>query len=174
MTIIELLIVILIAGVLAVLAVPSLQSTLRSTRQNSAVGLLVSDLNLARGEAIKRNVRMLVCARNAGGTLCAADWSQGWLVCIEGAVASQCAAATATTPNPVAVRPPLDNTLSLAASNALATAVPVVRFSPNSSQSTETSPGTRDGVITMVLQGRWDAAATRRVVVAQTGNISRQ
>ncbi len=173
-TIIELMIVILIAAVLAVLAVPSLQSTLRTTRQNSAVGLLVSDLNLARGEAIKRNVRMLVCARNADGTLCASDWNLGWVVCIEGSVASQCAAATATDPNPVAVRSALDATLSLTAANPLAVAVPVVRFSPNSAQSTETVPGTRDGAITMVLQGNWDAAATRRVVVAQTGNISRQ
>ncbi len=173
-TIIELLIVILIAGVLAMVAAPSLQSVVRTTRLNSATGLLISDFNLARGEAIKRNNRMLVCARNADGTLCDSDWSKGWVVCLEGAVALQCAAATATTPNPIAVRPPLDASLQLTASNPLAASVPVIRFSPNSAQSTETVPGTRDGNITLVLQGSWDSAATRTVAVALTGNISRQ
>lgn len=156
--------VVAIAAILAAIGVPAMRDMLNSTRQSSAVSLILSDLNQARGEAIKRNARMLVCRRNAAGDNCVAgaapvNWQAGWVVCIEGAVADQCAAATATNPNPVIVRPPLDASLTLTAPLA------VVRFSPNSSAAAAT---------TFNLGGTWSGAPARTVTVAITGNITKQ
>lgn len=163
-TIIEVIIVVAIGAILAAIAVPSMRELLNTTRQSSAVSLIVSDLNQARGEAIKRNVRMLVCRRNAAGTDCAGgsapvSWQAGWVVCIEGTVADQCAASTAANPNPVIVRPPLDASLTLTSPLA------VVRFSPNSSVAAAAA---------FSLGGTWSGAATRTVNVAGTGNITKQ
>ena len=164
---IELLIVIAIAAVLATIAVPSFRDMLNTTRQNSALGLVINDLNQARGEAIKRNGRVLVCVRNTAGTDCltSTDWRLGWVVCSEGA-ANQCAVSTLTNPNPVLVRPALDPTLTLTAVDALANAVGVIRFKADSTQGT--------GLVTMALGGTWSGATFRYVCVAGTGNISKQ
>ncbi len=164
-TIIELLIVLAIGAILAVIAVPSMQNMLNSTRQSSAVGLLVGDMNQARAEAIKRNARMLVCARNAAGTDCenVTDWRVGWVVCGEDpTTANTCAAGTAANPNPVVVRPPLDGQLTLTSSDA------VMRFNSNSSQ------GAGAGIVTLTLGGIWSGAPTRTLLVAPTGSITKQ
>lgn len=160
---IELLMVVAIGALLALIAVPSLRDTLNNMRQSSALSLLMSDMNQARGEAIKRNARVLVCGRNGGGTDCAGvtDWRVGWLVCSEGAVANTCMASTADNPNPIIVRPPLDRSLTLTASAA------AIRFNPNSSQ------GNGITVPTVALGGTWAGAATRTVSVAGTGHITK-
>lgn len=163
-TLIELLIVLAIGGVLALIAVPSFRDTLNNTRQSSALALLVNDMNQARGEAIKRNGRVLICARNSDGTDCAdvADWSVGWVVCSESAVANSCAASTASNPNPLVVRPPLDERLTLNVPGK------VIRFNANSSQ------GAGGLAATATLGGTWSGAPDRLVTVAGTGHISKQ
>jgi Tfp pilus assembly protein FimT len=159
---IELLIVVAIGAILAAIAVPSMRDMLNTTRQSSALGLIVNDLNQARGEAIKRNARMLMCRRNAAGDDCVAsaavsvDWAAGWVVCIEGAVAEQCAVSTPADPNPVIVRPPLNASLTLLAS------VAVARFSPNSAAS---------AVADFDVGGAWAGAIARKVCLLRTGNI---
>ncbi|TXT27357.1 MAG: type IV fimbrial bioproteinis protein FimT [Gallionellaceae bacterium] len=83
---IELLVTLVIAAILAALAVPSFSSLVNDTRLSSTMARLAADLNRARSEAIKRNMRVLVCVRDAAGTNCGAgtDWSNGWLVCYDG------------------------------------------------------------------------------------------
>ena len=161
-TTIELLIVVVIGALLAVIAIPSLRETLNTTRQASATGVLLGDLNLARGEAIKRNVRMLVCGRNGAGTDCAGvtDWRAGWVVCIEAALADTCALGTLTNPNPIAVRPPVDSSLTVGASGA------AIRFNPNSTQGV-------GGAASVAIGGTWSGATPRTLTIAATGNISR-
>jgi type IV fimbrial biogenesis protein FimT len=164
-TMVELLVVITIGGILAAVAVPSLRDTLRSTRQASALSLIVTDLNQARAEAIKRNTRALMCKRNAAGTGCATagltDWRDGWVVCTDANADDACDAPTATNPNPVVVRPPLDSSLTLTASGG------VIRFNANSSQ------GVGGAVATLALGGNWGGAPTRNVAIAPTGNITK-
>lgn len=165
-TMIELLIVVSIGAILAAIAVPSMRDLLRSTRQSSALGLLVSDLNQARGEAIKRNTRALVCRRNAAGTGCdtsgtLTDWRAGWVVCTDANADDACDAATATNPNPVVVRPPLDETLTLTLT--LTATAGVVRFNANSSAVAQT----------LTLGGTWSGAPARAVSIAGTGNITK-
>ena len=164
-TMIELLIVISIAAILAVIAVPSLRDTLNNTRQASAFGLVISDLNQARGEAIKRNGNVLVCPRNTAGTDCvvSANWLAGWVVCVEGNVANTCAPSLATNPDPnpnvSVIRPALDPVLTLTRDT-----TDPVRFRANSTA----TPAT------LTLGGTWAGAASRYVCVVGTGNISKQ
>jgi type IV fimbrial biogenesis protein FimT len=167
---IELLIVIAIAAILATVAVPALQGTIRDFRQRSALSLLVSDLNQARGEAIKRNSRVLLCVRNGAGTACAAstNWLSGWLACIDSNNDGACDTATASIPNPFIVRPALDSSLTLAASDAAGVALSNIRFNATSSQ------GTGSSAATFTLGGTWSGATAHTVTVAGTGNISRQ
>jgi prepilin-type N-terminal cleavage/methylation domain-containing protein len=166
-TMIELLVVVAIAAILATIGIPALQGTLRDFRQKSALSLLVSDLNQARGEAIKRNSRVLLCVRDAAGTACAAstNWLSGWLACIDSNNDGACDAATASSPNPFIVRPALDASLTLTAADAAAT-VPI-QFNANSTQ----GDGRSDATFT--LGGTWSGATANTVTVARTGHISK-
>ena len=175
-TTIELLIVVVVGGLLAAIAVPSLRDALNSMRQASAASLLLGDLNLARGEAIKRNAQMLICGRDAAGTDCGVplvlpnglllpnglfDWRAGWVVCIKAVGTDTCAVGTLTNPNPITVRPPVDNSLIVGASGA------AIRFNPNSSQG---DPG---NVANVAVGGTWSGATQRTLTIAATGNISK-
>lgn len=158
-TLLESLIVVAIAAILATIAVPSLRSILSSVRQNSALALVLGDLNQARGEAIKRNARVLMCVRNPDGTQCgtSTNWQAGWVICVAGAITDQCSDF-----NPMTVRPALDATLTLNASAA------AIRFNANSSQ------GVDGTAATLTVSGTGSSPTTRTVSVAGTGNISKQ
>lgn len=159
-TIIELLIVMAIGAILAAVAVPSMRDVLYNMRHSSALGLIVNDLNLARGEAIKRNARIVMCVRNAAGTDCGAgtNWQAGWLVCTSVTdpvtLVESCANPLV---EPLVVRPALDAKLTLTGSAA------AVRFNANSSAVAQT----------LTLGGTWSGAPARVVTVAVTGNISK-
>jgi type IV fimbrial biogenesis protein FimT len=167
-TMIELLVVVAIAAILATIGIPALQGTLRDFRQKSALSLLVSDLNQARGEAIKRNSRVLLCVRDAAGTGCAGstNWLAGWVVCTTDAVTST-ACDAASSPNPFIVRPALDASLTLTVTDAASVALSNIRFNANSSQ------GAGISAATFTLGGTWSGAVANTVTVAVTGNISR-
>ena len=64
-TLLELMVVIAIAGILASLAVPSYQKMLERNRLKEAAEALKSDMQLARTESIKRSKNVIV-TRNAG------------------------------------------------------------------------------------------------------------
>ncbi len=73
-TLIELLITIIIAGVLLGIGVPSYQQFVRKNNITTNTNTLVSALNLARSEAIKRGVQ--VTLQRKGST--ANEWDSGW------------------------------------------------------------------------------------------------
>jgi prepilin-type N-terminal cleavage/methylation domain-containing protein len=173
-TIIELVIVVAIGAILAVIAVPSFRDLMRDMRTGSAVGLLISDLNHARGEAIKRNSGVVACVSNLDGSNCAPpdplvvnwNWGGGWVICA--AVRSDpldpdtemCVPGTQNLPNPIVVRPSLDPSLALTSAGRF------VRFSPNSSSG---------AVIALNLAGTCRGIPTVRMVrVDSAGNISRE
>jgi type IV fimbrial biogenesis protein FimT len=72
-TLIELIVVISIISVLAALAAPALLSTIDSARSQANLGLIIRDLNLARGEAVKSGIRVVV--RKTG-----VNWQDGWTI----------------------------------------------------------------------------------------------
>lgn len=80
-TLIEMLIVLTIAGILAAIAAPSLNTFLHSNRLATAANDFIADLNLARSEALKRGVKAIVC-KSGGGSTCVATsaWTSGWIV----------------------------------------------------------------------------------------------
>lgn len=72
--------VLVITSVLAV-GVASFARLLRSTHSATQVNALVTDLNLARSEAIKRGQTVTVC-KSSSAAACTPDstWHQGWLI----------------------------------------------------------------------------------------------
>jgi type IV fimbrial biogenesis protein FimT len=84
-TLVELATVLCIAGVLASVALPSLDSMAQDTRRADVVNQLVATLLVARSETLKRGGRPLVACGIAGDTAaqpaCAGrDWSAGWML----------------------------------------------------------------------------------------------
>lgn len=146
-TLVELLIVIVIAAVLASLAGPSFSDFINRTRQNSVVSQLVSDLNRARSEAIKRNTSVLLCVRKTDSECDTTNnWQNGWLVCV---VNKGCA-------KPISVHAALPATLTLNGS------ANEVQFRPNGSSSAAFS-----------LTAGGTNLTNRVISVNVTGNISR-
>ena len=64
-TLVELMITIAIAAILAMIAVPSFQRIILSNRLTTAANALTNSLNLARLDAIKLNSTTQVCSNNA-------------------------------------------------------------------------------------------------------------
>lgn len=71
-TVIELMIVIVIAGILLAIALPSFRDSIDRNRLRSITNTLYGDLQFAKSEAIKRNQPMIVdfTTSNAGATWC--------------------------------------------------------------------------------------------------------
>lgn len=78
-TLIELVMTIAIAGILVSIAIPSFTSVITSTRMTSVTNELVTALNLARSEAIRRGGQ--VTARRKGAT--SGQWDSGWEVFVD-------------------------------------------------------------------------------------------
>jgi type IV fimbrial biogenesis protein FimT len=80
-TLLELMVVLAVAAILLMIGVPSLASLASTSRLAGATNEMIASLYLARGEAIKRNGRAVVCP-SASGTSCAGSggWQQGWIV----------------------------------------------------------------------------------------------
>jgi len=80
-TLIELMVTIAIAAVLAGLAAPSFRQLIVNNRLKAHTSALHTSLLQARSEAIKRNSRVVLCKSSDGATCATAgDWQQGWVV----------------------------------------------------------------------------------------------
>tara|TARA_B100000745_G_scaffold119371_5_gene77166 strand:+ start:2480 stop:3061 length:582 start_codon:yes stop_codon:yes gene_type:complete len=83
-TLVELMIGLAIAGIIATIAIPSFESTVNSNRLAGQANELISAMSLARTEAVKNNARVTLC-RSADNTSCSSGsghW-EGWLVFID-------------------------------------------------------------------------------------------
>jgi len=79
-TLIELMITVALAAIVMTLAVPSFEETIRNNRLTTQANELISALNLARSEAIKRQFTVSVC-KSANGAACdGSGWGDGWIV----------------------------------------------------------------------------------------------
>jgi type IV fimbrial biogenesis protein FimT len=77
-TLIELLATIAIAGILATIAIPSFNSTMTSNRISGYANDLVSTLNFARSEAVRRGIQVTVSHNGA-----LTHWESGWTVFVD-------------------------------------------------------------------------------------------
>jgi type IV fimbrial biogenesis protein FimT len=80
-TLVELLVTLAILGLLLVMAVPLASSLGNSMKLTSLSNAFISQLHLARSEAIKRNGRVAIC-KSGDGQRCApgGGWEQGWIM----------------------------------------------------------------------------------------------
>lgn len=84
-TMIELMITIGIAAILATIAVPSFNEVILSSKLNTLANNFVASAQLARSEAIKRNATVALCA-SSDGSSCTGTWKDGWIVLADGTV----------------------------------------------------------------------------------------
>ncbi len=104
-TLIELMVTMSIAAILLTVAVPSFQTTIANNRLATQTNNLVTGVNIARSEAVKRVTSVILCSStnpNATAPTCIGagnTWSSGWIIFVNGTGdtdASQFAAATDT------------------------------------------------------------------------------
>ncbi len=79
-TLVELMITVAVVAILAAIAYPSFQTTLRSSRMATTSNELIASLALARSEAVKSTNGAGVCASSDGLTCNGTAWTDGWLV----------------------------------------------------------------------------------------------
>lgn len=82
-TLFELMIAIAIAGVLAAVAIPNMRDFIRNNRLSSTANDLLRSLQVARGEAIKRQSNVAICASanpSANEPTCSDGPFSGWIV----------------------------------------------------------------------------------------------
>jgi len=77
-TLIELMVTLAIAAMLLVVAVPSMVTFKRNAELTSATNTLLSAINAARGEAMKRGMNAMVVPTDNG-----TDWNKGWVVFVD-------------------------------------------------------------------------------------------
>ena len=77
----ELMVTMAIIAILMATAVPAIKNYSWNLRLRSAIDMLQTDLNLARGRAISHNVQTVVCP-SANGLDCSGSsmWQNGWIV----------------------------------------------------------------------------------------------
>ena len=80
-TLIELMVTISVLGILLSIGIPSYQNMVLNSRITAQANQVITALNYARSEAVKRAAPATVCSTN-GGAACAGskNWSTGWLV----------------------------------------------------------------------------------------------
>lgn len=159
-TVIELMIVMTIAVVLIAIGMPSFVEFTRETRSTSIMSSLTADIHLARSEAVKRNSRVLFCARASAtsnsctGAPSQSAWMNGWLVCYDRNANGVCDPSTAADPNPIRVHGALPAPVSLAGPAATLVFFPV---------------GSASAGATFTLTGSTDT--TRTATIAPSGSI---
>lgn len=78
-TLIELLVTMAVLAILLAIAVPAMQNFTIRNRLVAVNNDLVTSINYARSEAIKRGTTVSVCKSNTM-TSCGGSWSDGWIV----------------------------------------------------------------------------------------------
>ena len=160
----ELMIVVAIAGILAAIAAPGMMDFIRANRLSTTARQLDADLLLARREAIKRNTRVLVCpvisATDASGKCGSgtAAWAKGWLVCYDVEPPTGDCSPSTIVRRHGAIEPSLT----------LTGPPGVARFNANGTQGA-TGAGS---LITFTTQGTWTPLKSYDELVSATGNVS--
>lgn len=146
-TLVELVVTIAVGGILVALAVPSFRTFIQNSRLTAQTNSLVTSLDYARSEAIKRDAAVSVCAADANATTCngSATWSTGWIV------------QDPSSATPLQTVPPTTGGVALTA----ATAGPIT-FNQN---------GTTGGAVSFTVCDSRGAAYAHEIEVSPSGRI---
>jgi type IV fimbrial biogenesis protein FimT len=79
-TLVELLLTLTVASIIMTLAVPAFTETMRRNRLTTQANELITALNVARSEAIKRRSNVSVCVSSDQATCTGGNWQNGWIV----------------------------------------------------------------------------------------------
>ncbi len=79
-TLVELMVTLVVAVVLAVIAIPSYHTMTLNARRDSVVDALVASLHYARNQALNQDQNTTVCAGTPGPTCAGGSWTTGWEV----------------------------------------------------------------------------------------------
>lgn len=80
----ELMLTLAVIGILMAVGAPSFTNATKNARISADYNSLISALQLARSEAVKRNTNVAVCARAANSAdVCGLNWTDGWLVFVD-------------------------------------------------------------------------------------------
>ncbi len=88
-TLIELIVTVALAAIILTIGVPSFREAIQNNRRTTQVNEMISALNIARSEAIKRGVQVTMCkstdGTNCNTTACNAStgdncWEKGWII----------------------------------------------------------------------------------------------
>ena len=79
-TLVELMVTMAVIGILAVVAVPGMTALINNSRLSAQSEELVSSLQLARAEAVRRNARVTVCPSTDGATCASSSTWSGWVI----------------------------------------------------------------------------------------------
>ena len=163
-TMLELMVTISLAAIMAAIAAPGMMDLIRSNRLGTAARQLDADLVLARREAIKRNTRVLVCPVGSVAGKCGSGttaWAQGWLVCHDADLDGDCDNAATGDPNPIRRHGAIEATLTLTGPAGVA------RFNPNGTQGAAGAAS-----LTFTTRGNWTGAKSYVETVSATGNVA--
>ena len=162
-TLIELIVTIAIAAVLAALAAPSFIQYQRNSELTSLTNSLLAAVNAAKGEAMKTGRNAFVIPRGSG-------WNSGWIVYVD---MNRDNSYTEGTDITVQTQDALKGYFSITGNSIAAGASPYVKFD-NSGYSVDTSAAAAPVALSLTI-ARTDVPSTsaleetRRVVVARTG-----
>ncbi len=79
-TLVELMVTLVIGTILVMLAAPSFKKSISTNLVTTQANSLMSSINLARSEAVKRQSNVTICASTNQTTCGGSDWSTGWIV----------------------------------------------------------------------------------------------
>lgn len=79
-TLVELVVTLAVVAILAVLVVPNMRNMILNSRLTTQANDLISDINVARSEAIKRGTNVVMCTSSNGTACTGSGWSSGRLI----------------------------------------------------------------------------------------------
>ena len=82
-SLIELLITISIAGITLAIAIPNMSQFIKNDRLTSSSNTLLTDMMLARSQAVGRNQPVIICASTDQSSCTGGNYEDGWIVTID-------------------------------------------------------------------------------------------
>lgn len=81
LTLVEMMVALIVAGILLLVGIPEFQRMLASNRMTSEINTLVTHLHLARSEAVNRGQRAVLCPSSNGiQCLTSSEWHNGYIL----------------------------------------------------------------------------------------------
>lgn len=165
LTLIELLVTIAVLAILLTIALPSFRTAIQNNRLATQGNDLVTAMQLARAESLKRRRPVIVCASSDGAT-CQGAWTDGWIV------AEDDAAAGSTSPTlgqVIRVWGPLRGETTVDS------AITLMRFMPRGDVNPQGDSGAIVFPVTLQMNAPDAACIHRRTIdVARSGRVSSQ